>query len=377
MIPLDLSRNEISQHSSVVNNQNTDPIASITWFIPSIKHILFGGIYTILRFADFFQKKGIKTSIVVFGGTERNFSKIKNVVSDNFRYLNEDDFILFRGDIKDIPESDATVATLWSSCFISAKFNKAKKKFYFIQDYEPLFFTAGSERFNLSELTYRLNFRGIINTPGLAKYIEREHGMINYEYFCPAVDHDIYHISNDEINQKIKNNKLRIVFYGRPDKDRNAFDTGIKVLLKIKERYNDKIEITSVGAKWNEKEYGVEGKIKNLGRLSSLQEVSKLYRESDIGLVFMFSKHPSYQPFEYMASGCAVVTNYNSDNLWFLKDGTNCLLFEPTITYIFDTISNLIDDSQLRQKIILNGLESVNKVEWNEQCEKIFNYINK
>jgi len=146
--------------------------------------------------------------------------------------------------------------------------------------------------------------------------------------------------------------------------------------LKIKERYGEGVEIVSVGADWNEDDYGVKGSIKNLGRLGSLNEVAELYRGSDIGLVFMFTKHPSYQPFEYMSCGCAVATNYNADNLWFLKDKENCLLFEPTISYIYDSVSDLIENPQLRKRIVLNGIKSVSEGNWDEQCEKIFKYIN-
>ena len=78
-----------------------------------------------------------------------------------------------------------------------------------------------------------------------------------------------------------------------------------------------------------------------------------------------------------MSCGCAVVTNYNADNLWFLKDRENCLLFEPTISCIYESISELIENSQLRKNIVLNGVKSVSKNNWDEQCDKIFNYINK
>jgi O-antigen biosynthesis protein len=376
MTSLDLSKFEIDKHLSVINEQNKCRINSINWFIPSVQHLLFGGIYTILRFADYFQMKGIQSRVIVYGGTLENFNKLKSQIPVYFKNLEKRNILLFDGDLDNIPACDATISTLWNSCFISAKFNKTKKKFYFIQDYEPLFFPAGSTRFNLSELTYRLGFRGIINTPGLAKYIEREHGLQDYKYFIPSVDRNIFNFDRSDIDKKISQDNLNIVFYGRPGNDRNAFETGIEALIRIKDKFGDKVNIFSVGADWKEKDYGVEGKIKNLGRLSSIEEVASIYKKSDIGLVFMFTKHPSYQPFEYMASGCAVVTNYNADNLWFLKDRSNCLLFEPTSSCIVESISELIERKELRKELILNGLDSVDKNSWTEQCETIYEYIN-
>ena len=275
----------------------------------------------------------------------------------------------------DLPSADAVVSTFWPSCYISARFNKTKKKFYFIQDYEPLFYSAGS-MYAMAEATYRMGFKGILNTPGLAEYVRQQHKMDCQEFF-PCVNEKIYHIDEESLRKKLDKKTLDVFVYGRPNHDRNAFELALLTLTKLKEKYEDKINIISAGDHWREEDFGVKGVIRNLGRLESLNAVADLYRKCDIGLVFMFTKHPSYQPFEFMACGCATVTNFNGANTWFLKDGENAMVSEPEPSCLVDKISKLIEDKELRRKIVKNGLKEIKKHNWNDECEKIFEYIQK
>ncbi|HSX00846.1 MAG TPA: glycosyltransferase, partial [Candidatus Saccharimonas sp.] len=170
------------------------------------------------------------------------------------------------------------------------------------------------------------------------------------------------------------NKRLKIYFYARPGAPRNAFELGILIIQQLIKRYGDRIEIITAGAEWNEASYGLKGLITNLGRLNGHEEVSKLYASCDIGFVYMLSKHPSYQPFEYMASGMATVTNNNEDNLWFLKDGVNCLIAEPSAAAMAEKIGWLIEDEELRTKIQRGGLASVSN-DWKKQEDLVVNDI--
>jgi glycosyltransferase involved in cell wall biosynthesis len=139
-------------------------------------------------------------------------------------------------------------------------------------------------------------------------------------------------------------------------------------------KYGDSIEIVAAGAEWNEEVFGLHDKVTNLGLLGSLTEVAEVYRQCDIGFVYMLSKHPSYQPFEFMASGMATVTNNNEDNLWMLKDGENCLLSEPSPAAMAEQIGRLVDDKKLRQRITSNAFKTLGYT-WPQQTDMIWNDI--
>ena len=168
---------------------------------------------------------------------------------------------------------------------------------------------------------------------------------------------------------------FRIVFYGRPNKTRNAFRLGIEALRRVKEHYGDRVEIVSVGADFTPADYGLDGVIENKGVLGSMEEVGELYRSSDIGLVFMFSAHPSYQPFEFMASGCVTITNDNPLNHWLLKDGENAILTAPTVSCVTDKIVEALEDPDLRARIIDSGLATVSRLDWAQAMETIYQYV--
>lgn len=271
--------------------------------------------------------------------------------------------------LDDLPESDIAFCTFWVSAYFLLKFNKTKRKYYFIQDYEPLFY-AGGATFALAESTYRFGFRGVVNTPGLLAAVNKRHGLEGVS-FIPAVDRTIYH---PDTNGKKQDRRIKVFFYARPKNPRNAFNLGIQIIKQLTQKYGDKIEIITAGAEWKERHYGLHNLVNNKGLLKSIPEVADLYRECDIGFVYMLSKHPSYQPFEFMASGMATVTNNNEDNLWFLRHEENCLLSEPSPKAMVEQISRLIDDEVLRNKIVANGLKTVEN-EWDWQTDLIWNDI--
>lgn len=366
-----IDEHDIKKSKEAISVKLPQKIKTANWFVPNFGHIKFGGIYTIFRFIEKLSVEGVKNRIVIYDNPSFDVDALKKQIAANFKNLHDYEIIIFdmNNDGGDsLPACDLSFCTFWTSAYILLKFNKTKRKYYFIQDYEPLFYPGGST-YALAESTYRFGFRGLVNTPGLLAAVNSRHGMEGIS-FIPAVDQILY-----RPDKSFKNNdKVRIFFYARPHNPRNAFNLGILIIKRLIDKYGDKIEVVTAGAAWNESEYGLKGKIVNYGLLGSLEEVADLYRSCDIGFVYMLSKHPSYQPFEFMASGMATVTNNNEDNLWMLKDGQNCLLGEPSPADMANKIGMLIDDKKLRDKIARNGLKTLGYT-WPQQTEMIWNDI--
>lgn len=349
-------------------------ITSATWFVPYFDHLNFGGIYTIFRFIDTFAEKGVHNRIVIYDKPDVDHDTMKAEIAKTFPSLADAELIIFNpktDDIAKLPPSDIAVCTFWVSAYFLIRFNQTKRKYYFIQDYEPLFYEGGSTS-ALAESTYRFGFRGIVNTPGLLQAVNKRHGLEGVS-FTPAVEPKVYYPPEKERDDS---KPIRIFFYARPNNPRNAFSLGILIIKDLIKKYGDKIEIVTAGSAWKESSYDLKGEITNLGLLKSLDEVGDLYRSCDIGFVYMLSKHPSYQPFEFMATGVATVTNNNEDNLWFLKDGTNCLVAEPSPAAMAEKIGWLIEDKHLREKIQHGGYKTVS-TDWSKQTEMIWNDVSR
>jgi glycosyltransferase involved in cell wall biosynthesis len=190
------------------------------------------------------------------------------------------------------------------------------------------------------------------------------------EFFTPGVDTNLYHPAPRDAK-----GPFRIVFYGRPNNNRNAFNLGIEALRQVKDYYGRRVDIVSVGGEWPEQVYGMRGIARNLGILSAMGEVAALYRSCDIGLVFMFSAHPSYQPLEFMASGCCTVTNFNPSTTWLLRDRENAFLTGATSASVARCIIEALDNPESRRQVVQGGLETARNLSWNTAFNRIADFV--
>lgn len=346
-------------------------IKSATWFVPHYSHFGFNGIQTIFRFIEKMSKEGVHNRIVIYDNPAMDVGQMKAEIAQYFPETTNYEIVVFGddkiADIEKLPPSDVAFCTFWMSAYVLLRFNKTKRKFYFIQDYEPLFYVAGST-YALAESTYRFGFRGVVNTPGLLAAVNQEHGLEGIG-FIPAVNHELYYPDPNR-----NDDKVRIFFYCRPHNPRNSFNLGILTIQALIKKYGKQIEIITAGADWDESEYGLKGKITNLGLIKKLDDVAALYRRCHIGFAYMMNRHTTYQMMEYTASGMATVMNNNEDHHWLHKDNVNCLLAEPSPAAMAEKIGLLVEDPKLRQRLVNKAQDSIGYT-WEQQTEAIWNDI--
>jgi len=371
---MDFSPEDV-ERSLAVHKQNSGnvEIKSITWFLPEFAHPYFGGIHTILRFADYFARtKGVENRFVVLGSASE--SLISQRIGRSFPDLVRSPVQIFHlyEDLKDLEPCDAAVATLWATAYFLLRFNQVKRKFYFIQDYEPQFYPAGTISAQV-EATYGFGYYGIANTPTLKEIYEEKSGS-TAEFFVPCVDTQIFHPAQE--GNPDSPDICKIFFYGRPNHPRNGFELGAQALRILKKRLGAKIRIVSAGEDWHPREHDLLGVVENLGLLD-YAETAELYRSCQIGLVMMFTQHPSYLPFELMSSGCLVVTNRNPATSWILINKENCLLSESSATCLADTLVEAVLNSDERERITENASQLIKEYysDWNAQMEKIYRFM--
>jgi len=354
-----------------------DPtVRSATWFVPYFEHGLFGGISTIFRFMNFLTvHHDVSHRIVLFDSVQSTDDEIRSQLRHEFPALAGVDIVLPAegrapfADFDELPFTDIALCTIWHSAYALARFNATRAKFYFVQDYEPLFYPAGT-LYALAEATYRFGFAGLVNTPGL-EAIYAAYGNPATS-FVPAVDL----VSAGEEKPSARSGApVQIVLYGRPATDRNGFELLAAASRLLKERFGDGIKIVSAGEDFDPNSFGLGGVIENVGLLRSRAEIHQLYMDSDVGVCCMFSKHPSYQPFEYLAARAAVVSNENSATSWFLQDGENCLVSEPFPIAIADAVGRLVTDPELRLKLASRGFADVTAVDWTTEFDKLWRFI--
>jgi glycosyltransferase involved in cell wall biosynthesis len=365
-----ITTEDVAVSKKACSGPNPD-IKTATWFVPFYDHFGFNGVQTIFRFIEKLSIEGVINRIVIYDNPAMDAAKLERDIAQHFPRTKNHEIIVFGEDkiksINDLPASDIAFCTIWVSAYMLLRFNKTKRKYYFIQDYEPLFYVAGSS-YALAESTYRFGFHGVVNTPGLLAAVNQRHGLEGVS-FIPTVNHAVYYRE-----PKRDDGKVRIFFYARPFNPRNAFNLGILTIKHILDKYGDKVEVITAGAQWDEAQYGLQGRITNLNLIKSLDDVGALYRTCHIGFAYMMNKHTTYQMLEYTASGMATVMNINEDHGWLHKDGKNCLLAEPSPAAMAEKIGMLVEDAGLRERLVKEAEKEL-AYTWDQQTEAIWNYL--
>ena len=343
------------------------------WFLPFVDHALKGGVRTVFMFAEHMSLAfGTLNHFVLvsYGNAHHDTKSLSTSLAKHFPELRftMQSYRLLYDDPNELPYSDCSICTLWTTAYAQLRYLKTRAKFYLVQDFEPLFYSSGDIS-AVIEQTYRFGFALLVNTEGVAAKLGKYNCDVTQ--FTPGVDRSVFF---PDPNKNAPGNPFRIVFYGRPSNRRNCFWLGLEILRLVKNRLGADVDIVSVGSEWDEQAAGVSGVIRNLGLLKSMHEVAALYRSSDLGLVFMTTPHPSYQPFEYMASGCVVASNINESTSWLLND-TNSLRLTPIPGIAADQICELASDNLRWRNFREKGVIKSRGLDWEVAISNVISRI--
>ena len=326
---------------------------TINWVVPDFG-VGSGGHLNIFRMVYFLESFGYECRIIIDGpctfGTgddartsiRQHFFPIESMVSLGWQSLKP---------------AWATIATSWPTAYTVRNFMATRGKHYFIQDFEPAFYPAGSE-YCLAEETYRFGFNGITAGNWLAQIMEKRYGM-HAESFGFAVDKSVYKPQIRPPDRK------RIFFYARPVTPRRGFELGLFALLEVARRRPD-VEIVLAG--WNLKGYSFPRNFVPMGILP-LNEVSPLMSRCDIALILSMT-NVSLLPLEAMACGCAVVSNRGEGVEWLLNDNIS-LLAEPRLEALVDAVILLLEDDARRHMLAENGKRFASNTDWRMEALKV------
>jgi len=341
------------------------------WYIPPFENAFYGGIMTILRFAEYLHRtQRVRQRFLICGHCDQG--KIHAQIVQAFPSLADSEVILLDSQdaMAGIPAADYSIATLWTTAYVLLTVRNTALKFYFIQDWEPLFYAAGST-YAQAQLTYDFGFYGIANTRTLRLDYEREHNG-RATHFAPQVDPTVFHGSP----LRDAGWPRRIFFYGRPGHPRNGFELAVAAIRQVKERLGDRVQILCAGAPWDPRRYDLDGMVESLGVLK-YHETADLYRSCHIGFAMMMTRHPSYLPFEFMACGGLFVSNDNRANHWLLADGKNCLLAPASAPAIAERLIYAVEEYDSLMHVRRAGWETIrsNHCNWDRSFADVVDFM--
>ncbi|MBU2753251.1 glycosyltransferase family 4 protein [Acidithiobacillus sp. CV18-2] len=342
--------------------KNTTNVKTFIWFVPDWTNVWGGGHYTLFRFANFFAAQNTRNIIYIYNN-QRHLSsrKLQSELDDALPECKLEVIV----DPMLLPECTAAIASTWQSAFHVKAFPFAKTKFYFMQDYESLFYPFGTSSLQANS-TYSFGFHGITGGTWLKSRYE-SHGGAAQSYLFAADKNIFYPSRSDNI---VRPQVRRVFFYGRPSTERRCFELGMAALKKISEYYPD-IEIIIAGLDLS---HTPPFKATLMGNLP-LIETGDLYRSCDIGIAFS-ATNLSYLPVELMASGVPVISNNGPQVEWLLTEKNTCLV-DPAPLAVFDAFKRLYDSYDIRQQLALDGLKTMSEISWDNEMSKIYSYVEK
>ncbi|MFM7068664.1 MAG: glycosyltransferase, partial [Actinomycetes bacterium] len=336
-----------------LHDRNAAPIdvQTVNWFVPTFDNPFYGGLATIFRIANLLRTRhGVRNTFVV--NARPNEPWFRSGLAAIFPGLEESGVVFcptFDGDaLAALPAADVSIATQWDTAYQVAHSPNTRRKYYLVQDFEPMFHPAGTI-YALAEETYRLGLEVVCNTEHLLEVVGDRYGATG-SAFTPAVDGQVFHAADrpDRTGEP-----LNVFVYARPGHWRNCWELAEPALHQVKERFGREVRIVTAGA-WQEPGALAHG-IDHLGLLD-YGSTGALYRTCDLALSLTVSEHPSYLPLELMACGVPVVAFDLRAGGWIFRDGENCLLARRTVDSLVDRLTRLIGDERLRDQLRAGGL---------------------
>ena len=326
----------------------------IHWVIPDFT-IGSGGHTTIFRMVRFLEQSGHRCHIWLMdlhlsGSIEQAYDNIIRA----FPTIGAPLHLVADG----LAEAcgDALVATGWDTVPVAATLGQFAERFYFVQDYEPSFFAAGS--YSLAAETtyayYRLNC--ICASPWLADLM-RERYKLWARHFWLAYDTDIYHPATPEGRQE-RRAANRVAIYARTGTPRRAVEL---VLLGLE-------SLSAQGFRFEAHFFGADLEFieapfpaTSHGVLRPAQ-LAELYRDCDLGICFSATNY-SLVPQEMMACGLPVLELDGDSTRHIFPEGV-VLFSPPHPVEIAASIRGALSSPDLLARTAARALEWVSQFSW-------------
>ena len=325
---------------------------NIAFVIPGFD--ISGGVLVALKHAEIMRRAGYDVTVI---GPNEDSGGGKWLTLGQYRVpalLAENAFM--RGHF------DKFVATMWSTLALVKHYTNADQRFYLVQNKEEGFYKAGdSDRADVSRsYGYNPNISYLTISPWCKKWLEHDYGK-KVGYAANGIDLAIFSPVDRDWSGKI-----RILVEGDSSSEYKNVAESFEIIKKLD---SERFEIWYMSYKGEpETSWRVD---KFLQRVPH-DEVGAIYKQCHILLKTSVLESFSYPPLEMMATGGAAVVLRNEGNAAYLVDGENGLLFNRgEDEKAAKLIMELVENSELREKLRVNGLSTAQRLSWDALEEDI------
>lgn len=254
-------------------------------------------------------------------------------------------------------EFDILVATGWSTAYTVMRL-KARKKYYFVQSDESRFYPIGSGEYFEAINTYFFDFTFFTEAIWIQEWLSR--AFRKNSFYAPnGLDPDIFH--RTELLEPKK--RIRVLLEGPIDIPFKGMEDAFMAVQNLD------CEV------WCVSSHGVPKKEWRCDRLFTkvkMTEMKNIYSSCDILLKMSRVEGFFGPPLEMMACGGTAVVSKVTGYDEYIIDGYNALVVEPRdVEGAKDAVNKLINDRELREKLIRNGAETVQNWKWDRAIDTL------
>ena len=308
-----------------------------------------GGILVALHHMKTLQKNGYDVSILSLYDTEPFFKDsdcIYPILPIDSSKLNL--------------HIDTAIATMWVTVSMIENISCIDKRMYLVQNFETDFYDFSDPLKRKAQQSYdpRIPFTFLTVSKWCQKWLKDDFHQESL-YIPNGIERNRFNTVNRNWNGKI-----RILIEGDCEVAHKNVDESFQIINQL-DLNRFEIWYMSYNAKpkdW----YHVDRFFHRI----PYHEVPSIYKQCHILLKTSLLESFSYPPLEMMATGGCVVALANDGNIEYLKNEVNCLFYpEKNLQEAKNCIYKIIEDENLRNRLIENGIKCADERNW-EEIEK-------
>lgn len=341
----------------------------ICFVLPGFSRTPIGGYKMVFEYANRLVKEGYNVSILFLNqGKLSHYNLpafIEKILAHVFTQIEPRWFVLDKRiqKVSSLDENYKEKIKNLDICFATAvetvsevKSNlQAKRKFYFIQDYENWHV---SDKFVTD--TYGIGFKNIVISKWLKNIVDKYSNEPSI-LIPNAIDTEIY--KNNILIEKRKPHTIALLYHTAPHK---GLKYAFEVLKEVKALYPD-LQVTMFG-QFPKPE--IPDWI-TYYRSASQAKTVEIYNTAEVFLCSTLAEGYGLTGIEAMACGSCLVSTEYTGVKEYAVNGYNALLSPvKDVQAQVNNIVRVFEDEQLRKKISSNGIQSVKQFSWDNAMKK-------
>lgn len=349
--------------TSVVHNKKPTKIQKVTFVIERMAKYN-GGQTSILRLGTELSKLGYQVGYIVYKPQSK--SDMEECARCNLSNFKGE---LYTNKYLDKLNSDIVIASSWDTVAYAKKMKGYKM--YFLQDYEPYFYSFG-ELFLMAKKTYEQGLHMVSLGPWNKEMVEKNCNVVSPVDFIefPYERREYPSCSRNYASYAKKKNftlAVYLKYYGK------RLPCITQALLKqVKE------EFKKDGINLNIKYFG-EDKIfrteagENLGMLSK-KELLSLYKKADFGMVASMS-NISLVPYEMLATGLPLI-EYEDGTFPYFFPENSAILTSLSYKDLYGKLKEAIRNPQILEDMHNTAENYLQSLSWEKSAKQFSEILN-